>query len=230
MRESHVRARTIGCAPSPTVSSSTTPTRRWCRCSLPHSTRSRRSSSVRRWSARSAAHGSDPTRPAGAGARRRRAARTSFGGAVIEALGDYKAHYALDAITAIAKLDGPLQDDAAIALGSIGDKRALETLAGLQRTAPRSAQPAVAAGICLLGVNCASHESYLIETLKFADQNPGFQELLRGAAIGSWRAGDQRSRLGGLDALLRRRHPLARSDARAGGAGARAPSRCATRR
>jgi HEAT repeat protein len=107
-----------------------------------------------------------------------------FRGAVIEALGDYKAQYAFDAITTIAKLDGPLQDDSAIALGRIGDKRALETLAGLQRTAPRSRQPAIATAICLLGVNCDSHEPYLIETLKFGDKNIGFQELLRGAAAG----------------------------------------------
>jgi HEAT repeat protein len=107
-----------------------------------------------------------------------------FRSAVIEALGDYKAVYAIETLTSIAKLDGPLQDDAAIALGRIGDKRALETLAGLQRTAPRTSQPAIAAAICLLGVNCESHENYLIETLKFADQTIGFQELLRGAASG----------------------------------------------
>ena len=107
-----------------------------------------------------------------------------FRGAVIEALGDYKAQYALEAITGVVQQDGPLQDDAAIALGRIGDKRSLEVLAGLQRTAPRVRQPAVAAGICLLGVNCPSHEGYLIEMLKFGDQNPGFQELLRGAAMG----------------------------------------------
>ena len=52
-----------------------------------------------------------------------------FRSAVIEALGDYKAQYAFDALIAVAKLDGPLQDDAALALGKIGDKRALETLA-----------------------------------------------------------------------------------------------------
>ena len=33
-------------------------------------------------------------------------------------------------------------------------------------------------------VNCASHEPYLIETLKFGDRNPGFQDLLRAAAAG----------------------------------------------
>src|SRR2546422_954201 len=42
-----------------------------------------------------------------------------FRSAVIEALGDYKAQYAYEAITAVAKLDGPLQDDAALALGKI---------------------------------------------------------------------------------------------------------------
>jgi HEAT repeat protein len=130
-----------------------------------------------------AAHGGDPRvqqlliRDVGRG-------EDFFRGAVIEALGDYKALYALDAITTIARQDGPLQDDAAIALGRIGDKRSLEVLAGLQRSAPRPRQPAIAAAICLLGVNCGSHEPYLIETLKFADTNPGFQELLRGAATG----------------------------------------------
>jgi HEAT repeat protein len=107
-----------------------------------------------------------------------------FRSAVIEALGDYKAGYAFDALTAIAKLDGPLQDDAALALGKIGDKRALETLAALQRSAPRVRQPSIAAAICLLGTNCEVHESYLIETLRFADANIGFQDLLRSAAYG----------------------------------------------
>jgi HEAT repeat protein len=107
-----------------------------------------------------------------------------FRSAVIEALGDYKAAYAFDALVAIARLDGPLQDDAALALGKIGDKRALETLAGLQRTAPRQFQPSIAAAICLLGINCESHESFLRDALKFADRNLGYQELLRGAAMG----------------------------------------------
>ena len=130
-----------------------------------------------------AAHGTDPsvqpvlTRESGRG-------EDFFRGAVIEALGDYHARYAFDAINAIAGLDGPLLDDAALALGKIGDRRALETLASLQRSAPRTAQPFVAAGICLLGTNCGSHERFLVQTLRFADQNIGFQELLRGAASG----------------------------------------------
>jgi HEAT repeat protein len=131
-----------------------------------------------------AAQGADAVRARQALVREVSRGEDFFRSAVIEALGDYKAPYAYDALIAVAKLEGPLQDDAALALGKIGDKRALETLAVIQRTAPRVAQPAIATAICLLGVNCESHQSYLVDTLKFADQNPGFQELLRGAAAG----------------------------------------------
>jgi HEAT repeat protein len=124
-----------------------------------------------------------------------------FRSAVVEALGDYKAQYAYDALTGVAKLEGPLQDDAALALGKIGDKRALETLAGLQRSAPRTTQPAIAAAICLLGINCDSHENYLSETLKFSDKNIGFQELLRGTAAGLGALGVS-GRRPALDALI----------------------------
>lgn len=107
-----------------------------------------------------------------------------FRSVVIEAIGDYQGAYAFAPLTTVARQDGPLQDDAALALGKIGDKRALETLAALQRTAPRNNQPAVAAAICLLGINCASHQGYLTETLKFGIAQIGFQDLLRGASSG----------------------------------------------
>jgi HEAT repeat protein len=107
-----------------------------------------------------------------------------FRAAVIEALGDYKCAYALKPITDVAKLDGPLQDDAVLAIGKLGDKRGIETLAALQRTAPRTLQPSIAAAICLLGSNCSSHQGYIAETLKFATTNSGFQPLLRAAAGG----------------------------------------------
>jgi hypothetical protein len=84
----------------------------------------------------------------------------------------------------VAKLDGPLQDDAVLALGKIGDKRALETFAALQRSGAKNLQPTVAAAICLLGVNCASHLGYLQKVLSFADDNPGYQELVRAASFG----------------------------------------------
>ena len=107
-----------------------------------------------------------------------------FRSAVIEALGDYKGAYALAPILEVAKIDGPLQEDAVLALGRIGDKRALETLAGLQRTAPRVRQPVIAAAICMLGVNCESHQKFVIDTMTFAIKNVGFQDLLRAAARG----------------------------------------------
>lgn len=107
-----------------------------------------------------------------------------FRSAVIEALGDYRAAYALEPLMKIAGLNGPLQVDAVIALGKLKDKRAMETLAGLQRTAPKEIQPTIAAAICLLGVNCDAHVPYLIETLRFAEDNLGYQELLRNTVAG----------------------------------------------
>lgn len=105
-----------------------------------------------------------------------------FRSAVIEALGDHKGAYAAPRLAEVAKLDGPLQDDAVLALGKIGDKASLSIFAPLQRTAPRERQPAIAGAICLIGVNCPTHVNFLIETLRFAMANQGFQELVRGSA------------------------------------------------
>ena len=107
-----------------------------------------------------------------------------FRSTVIEALGDYKATYATKAVAGVAVLEGPLQDDAALALGKIGDKAQIGLLAGLQQSAPREVQPAVAAAMCLLGSNCDVHRGYLTKILAFTDKVPGYQELLRGAAAG----------------------------------------------
>ena len=98
------------------------------------------------------------------------------------ALGDHGAAYALTPITDVAKLEGPLQDDAVMALGEIGNKASLGVFAALQRSAPRETQPAIAAAICMLGINCATHVKYLADTLRFAIVNPAFQELARAAA------------------------------------------------
>src|SRR6185503_9962390 len=60
-----------------------------------------------------AAHGDDPRvratllREVGRG-------EDFFRGAVIEALGDFKAAYGFDALVDVAKIEGPLQDDAAL--------------------------------------------------------------------------------------------------------------------
>jgi HEAT repeat protein len=107
---------------------------------------------------------------------------TMFRSALIEALGDYHAEYALTPLTEAVQLEGPLQADAALALGKIGDKRALAALAAAERIAPQEGQPQIAAGICLLGVNCPAHVGYIDKTLRFAEKNGGFQPLLRSAA------------------------------------------------
>ena len=134
-----------------------------------------------------------------------------FRSAVIEALGDYRAAYAVGPITEVAKIDGPMQTDAAIALGKIGEKSSLATLAEIQRTAPRESQPAIAAAICLLGVNCESHEPYLANTLRFAIATIGYPGT--GARIGGRPrvAGRHRSRGGGRGV-----DPPGRSDTRSG--------------
>lgn len=107
-----------------------------------------------------------------------------FRSAVIEAIGDYKGAYALPSLIQVAKLDGPLQDDAVLAIGKIGDKKSVDTLAALQRTAPRSVQPTIAAAICLLGINCSSHQGYLEQSLKFSMETEGYRDLLHGSTRG----------------------------------------------
>lgn len=107
-----------------------------------------------------------------------------FRSTVIEAIGDYKIAAAIPKLIEISKLEGPLQDDAATALGKIGDKSALNALAQMQQSAPKETQPAIAAAICLMGTNCSAHIGYLDKTLRFADTYPGYQDLVRGAATG----------------------------------------------
>jgi HEAT repeat protein len=103
---------------------------------------------------------------------------------VIEALGDYKHTYASPRLVEIAEIEGPLQDDAVTALGRLGNKQVLQTFANLQRAGGKDLQPTVAAAICMVGVNCSSHLSYLDKVLGFAEDNPGYQELVRPTAAG----------------------------------------------
>ena len=107
-----------------------------------------------------------------------------FRSTVIEALGDYRAAYASASLLRLAQQGGPLQDVAVLALGKIGDRRVLEMLVALQSRAPRDSQPTVAAAVCLLGVTCATHLGYVIDTVRFATEHSGYQSLLRSAASG----------------------------------------------
>ncbi len=106
-----------------------------------------------------------------------------FRGSVIEGLGDFRATWARSAIESVALLDGPLQDDAILALGKIGDKASLSVLAKLQKAVGRDLQPSVAASSCLITGECAAHVEYLAKTLVFAASDPQHQTLLRAAAF-----------------------------------------------
>ena len=104
--------------------------------------------------------------------------------AVIEALGDYKAAYALKAVSQVAAVGGPSKDAAVMAVGKMGDTASMGLLTGLERTAPPDAQPTVVAAICLLGSDCESRRGSLVRALTPTDRNPGFREVLRAAAFG----------------------------------------------
>jgi hypothetical protein len=82
--------------------------------------------------------------------------------AVIEALGERRATYAADAIAAAAKMDGPIQDDAVLALGRIGGTRATEALAALK---PEGTEviASLHAAQCLLGQDCAGRIKALLD-------------------------------------------------------------------
>ena len=109
-----------------------------------------------------------------------------FRGAVIEALGDYGAEYAVDALIDIASEDGPLRDDALLALGKIGDSRAVGSLAAVQADADETLQPVVSAAACLLGVDYESQFRYVADMLGYSAQtvDGDNQALLRSAASG----------------------------------------------
>jgi HEAT repeat protein len=87
-----------------------------------------------------------------------------FRSAVIEALGQARATWALATITALLPLPGPLQDDAIIALGRIGDPQALPAIAALPARPTEVAMAALAAR-CLLGDDCAARIAGLSEAV-----------------------------------------------------------------
>ena len=106
-----------------------------------------------------------------------------FRGAVIEALGDHGAAYALDPLMRIAGETGPLQDDAILALARIGDARALPTVAALQGR-DDELEPMVSAAAASLGSDPEEHVRFVAESLRFAVAAVDLQGLLRSAAAG----------------------------------------------
>ena len=197
---------------SPTASSSTTPIRAMVPAAPGRARQGAGASSSGPALVRAlAALGDDPRVRAGAARARSAAARTSSAAPSSRRSATTRPRTPSTRSTAVAKLDGPLQDDAALALGRIGDKRALETLAALQRTraAARRSRRSPRPSAC--SASTASRTRAIsIETLKFADQNPGFQELLRGAAAGLGALARRRPCRGGRRAV--RRSASRRSD------------------
>jgi HEAT repeat protein len=86
-----------------------------------------------------------------------------FRGAVIDALGRHRATYAVDAIAGIATLEGPLQDDAVMALGRIGGPRATAALAAMKAASPE-VMPTVRAAQCLAGQPCEAAIKLLVDS------------------------------------------------------------------
>jgi hypothetical protein len=76
-----------------------------------------------------------------------------FRSAVIDALGRHRGAYAVDAIAGVAALEGPLQDDAILALGRIGGARASAALARIAKPTADLAQT-IRGAQCLLGEQC----------------------------------------------------------------------------
>ena len=108
---------------------------------------------------------------------------SAFRSAVIEALGDQRAAWAVDQLIPLASEDGPLRDDALIALGKIGDDRALRALSGTAVDAEHPDQPVLSATTCLLGIDCRSQLDYVVGALVYGAAGAGDnQELLRAAS------------------------------------------------
>ncbi|MDP7471379.1 MAG: hypothetical protein QGF21_02830, partial [Vicinamibacterales bacterium] len=139
-----------------------------------------------------------------------------FRSTVIEALGDYAADYALPVLVRIAFQPGPLQDDAILALGKIGESSALNAVLASQDDAPRSLQASIAAASCLLGVACDVQMDYLEDALQYAAAQEDYQEELRSisAALGAMAVRGRAEALAmlfsvGRDAPERARAPIA---------------------
>jgi HEAT repeat protein len=106
-----------------------------------------------------------------------------FRGAVIEALGDRGATYALDPLMRLAGDAGPLQDDALLALARIGDRRALNVVASLQGR-DADLEPMVSAAAASLGSDREEHTRFITDSLRFAADAGDQQSVVRSAASG----------------------------------------------
>ena len=125
-----------------------------------------------------------------------------FRATVIEALGEHGAAYAVEPLIRIASGEGPLRDDALLALGRIGDGRALPVIAASQTEVADTLQPIVSASACLLGIDCPNQVRYIVQALEYGTASGGGEQvLLRTAATAAGAlAAAGRSEM--LDALI----------------------------
>jgi hypothetical protein len=98
--------------------------------------------------------------------------------AVIQTLGEHRAAYAVKTIAQMAELDGPIQDDAILALGRIGDRGVLPALVALTKLSLDTA-PSLEAALCLLGDRCDERIAWLAQTA----QSQTRAEVARAAVI-----------------------------------------------
>ena len=94
-----------------------------------------------------------------------------FRSAVIDALGRHRAVYAVDGIAATSRLEGPLQDDALLALGRIGGTRAAAPLKEFTGGTTEATQMLWAVR-CLLGESCAEHVTALVVAASSDESRP----------------------------------------------------------
>ena len=131
--------------------------------------------------------------------------------AVIEALGERRAAYAVETIAAAAKVDGPIQDDAVLALGRIGGARSTEALTSLTPAGPEVAASLHAAQ-CLLGKDCAGRIKALVD---IATDPRASSQAARAAitALGAIAAKPEQSAMSELAGLARSSAPGVRDAA-----------------
>jgi HEAT repeat protein len=112
-----------------------------------------------------------------------------FRSAVIETLGEHKAAYASDAISRVAAVDGPIQDDAVMALARIGNRQSLALIKEL--TLPADAVPARHAALCLLEEDCPAQVTALAATLRNESASPAVSRAAATALAAIARSGHE---------------------------------------
>jgi HEAT repeat protein len=120
-----------------------------------------------------------------------------FRSAVIDGLGRRHAVYAVDVIAPITRDEGPLQQDAVLAIGRIGGPRADAILAAVTGM-PADVQVTARAAICLAGKDCAMHVPALLAVATAATSRPAVAR----AAIAGLSAVAEAGNATALQALL----------------------------